>query len=316
MSRERLLILLSFGIIYIVWGSTYLANRFAIDTIPPFLMAASRFFLAGTLLLVLTAIFGQLGPVSARQWRNLAWSGFLFLSVGVGGVVWAEQFIDSGITAVIISLEPLIVVLIMWLVNQQRPGWSSWVGIALGIIGTCLLINQDVVVSDWNDWMGIGAIFISITAWGWGSVFLSNADMPASKMQSASLQMLLGSLFLFPMALVNSEVGNFNLSEVHQNSWLAYGFLVVFGSIIGFSAFNYLLTKVTPDKVATATYVHPVVAILLGWSMRGEIITWQIILAILITLTGVVFINMTLPIRKWYIPIRKLVLTKITRRAG
>ena len=285
------MIVVCFAIIYIIWGSTYLANKFAIDTIPPVLMSASRLLCAGIILLVITALLGHPLSMSRRQWRNIAWSGFLFLAVGLAGVVWAEQFIDSNTAAVIVALEPLAVVLVMWIWDGRRPRWTSWVGVTLGIIGSWFLFSQEIIIEGFWDWMGVAAVFVSITAWAVGSVFISRAEMPESKLTTSSYQMLIGGVTLLPLAYFMGDFSEFSFQSIAPNSWIAFGFLVVLGSIVAFSAFNYLLKNVSPDKVATSTYVHPIVAIALGYWLRDELITGQTILAVGIMLVGVLFVN-------------------------
>ena len=290
-TNRTLLIVVCFVIIYLVWGSTYLANKFAIDTIPPVLMSASRLLCAGTLLLGITALLGHPLRMSRRHWRNVAFSGILFLGIGLAGVVWAEQFIDSNTAAVIVALEPLAVVLVMWAWDGRRPLWTSWVGVALGIVGSWLLFSQEIIIEGFWDWMGVAAVFVSITAWAVGSVFISRAEMPASKLTTSSYQMLVGGAVLFPLAVAMGDLEGFTLGQVATNSWWAFAFLVFLGSIVAFSAFNYLLKNVSPDKVATSTYVHPIVAIALGYWLRNEIITGQTLMAVGIMLVGVLFVN-------------------------
>lgn len=285
------LIVVCFAIIYLVWGSTYLANKFAIDSIPPVLMSASRLLAAGTILTGITLLLGHSLRISRLHLKNVAISGLLFLGVGLAGVVWAEQFIDSNTAAVIVALEPLAVVLVMWLWSKKRPGWTSWVGVGLGIVGSWLLFSQSIIIEGFWDWMGVLAVFVSITAWAFGSVFIARADMPDSKLVTSSYQMLIGGLFLLPFAYFMGDFTDFTLHQVEPNSWIAFAFLVFLGSIVAFSAFNYLLKNVSPDKVATSTYVHPVVAIALGWWLRDEIITLQTIGAVLVMLVGVLFVN-------------------------
>ena len=289
---NRGLIVLCFAIIYTIWGSTYLANIIAIETIPPFLMVAGRLVVAGALLAVLARILGYWEQPTRRQWRDLAISGFLFLGVGLGLVVYAEQYIESGITAMIIALEPLMVILVMWAWERQRPGLASFIGIALGIGGSYLLVGHDAaVINLTTDWRGLVAIFISMIAWAFASVYINKADMPKSQTFNAAWQMIIAGSLLLPIALLSGEHHDFQFSQVSARSWWAVTFLITLGSIVGFSAFNYLLRNVSPEKVATSTYVHPVVALFLGWWLRDEPINAQILVAGAIMLTGVFVIN-------------------------
>ena len=288
---EKGLIIISFLIIYFVWGATYLANIIAIEVIPPFMLVTTRLITAGFILLALVVITGQWTKLTRLQWRNTIVSSLLFLGIGLTGVVWAEQFIDSGITALIIALEPLVVVLIMWGADRRMPKWSSFVGVFLGIIGMYLLVTQQEIVASWQDWKGILAILVAIICWGFGAIFITKSDLPKSKLLTAALQMLVSGFLILPLSYFHGDFSRFDWSALTQpvvTSWL---FLVLCGSVIAYTAFNYLLKKVSPDKVSTSTYVHPIVAIFLGWFFRDEIISNQTLLATAIMVTGVVFIN-------------------------
>lgn len=298
MDKNKVLIVLSFFIIYIVWGSTYLANIIAIESIPPFLLVASRLTLAGAVLLIITGLIGHWKMPTKMQWRNLIISSLLFLGIGLTGAVWAEQFIDSGITALIISIEPLVVVMLMWGVNRSLPKWSKFIGCFIGMLGMILLVAQEEIVAGPNDWKGILAILVSIFSWGFGSIFISKVELPKSMFTTASLQMLISGVIIGLLTWAKGDLHNLNMSSWEPKIFYSYGYLVIFGSILAYSAFNFLLKNVSPEKVATSTYVHPIVAVFLGWSIRGEIITTQTLIAMLVMLTGVYFINSNLDILK------------------
>ena len=291
MRSRRFLVLLCFFLIYTVWGSTYLANTYAVDSIPPALVSASRFLVAGLLMWGFAALKGDSFRISAAEWRGMTVAGVLFLGIGVGVVVWALQYIDSNVVAILISLEPLIVVLMLWGWKGERPRWTSYVGIALGILGSVMLVQQDLIVTGPRAWQAVAAVAFGMTAWGAGMIYLRDATLPRSRYVSTGGQMLIGGLCLLPFVLLGGDLQGFTLDRVLPTSWWAMGFLVVFGSLIAYSAYNYLLVNVSTEKVASTTYVHPVVAILLGWSLRGEVITWWTILATTVILSGVVFIN-------------------------
>ena len=288
---ERGLIIISFFIIYFVWGSTYLANIIVIEVVPPFLMVCSRLLSAGAILLLLVKILGQWEKPTRQEWKNVVIASLLFLGIGLSGVVWAEQYIDSGVTALIVALEPLIVVLAMWLTSQEIPKRNSVAGVFLGIIGSYILVNQQEVVASWEDWKGILAIFVAITSWAFGAVFISKNKLPKSLLTTAALQMLISGALLLPVIFINGDVQNFDWHTIHSKTIYAWLFLVLFGSVTAYTAFNYLLKKVSPDKVSTSTYIHPIVALFLGWFFRDEIITRPMLLAMMIMLTGVLFIN-------------------------
>ncbi|MFZ2899665.1 MAG: EamA family transporter [Saprospiraceae bacterium] len=284
------LIITAFAITYFVWGSTYLANAWAVKDIPPFLLAGARFTFAGFLMYGIGMAMGQ-AKVTARHWRNATWAGIMLFVVGNGAVVWALQYIDSGIVALVVAFEPLIVVGFQWKMQGIKPGWNTLVGIALGVIGMVLLVGQPEFVADPHWMTAMAAIFLGMVAWAYISVWLSGADLPNSTFQSAALQMIPGGVILMAIALINGDMAEFSLAAVAPRSWWSLAFLVVCGSILAFTAFNYLLKKVPTDKVVTNTYVNPVVALLLGWWLNHEKISGQSVAASVLLLGGVVLIN-------------------------
>ena len=287
---ERETVIAAFGSIYIIWGSTYLANYLAIQSIPPFLMAGSRFGAAGALLYGLAVMLGAPVP-TPRQWRHAFKSGFFLLALGTGGVVWAEQFVDTGITALLIAFQPLLVVLLMWALQGKRPGTRVLFGIALGIAGMAALVGQQSFVTDPVMLTGVLVILGSMSSWGYASVVLHRMDLPRFPFQATAMQMIGGSLWLFLMAFLTGEHRHFDPALITAKAIWAWLYLVLFGSILAFSAFNYLLRRVSPDKVATSNYINPIVALFLGWAFNSEVITLQSVLAAALMLAGVFFIN-------------------------
>ena len=287
---EKGLIIIAFAIIYIVWGSTYLANEYAIDTIPPWIMAGARFSVAGLLLFLVTWLLKTPFP-TRKQFLNTWFLGFLFMSLGIGATVWAQQYVDSGFTALLIAANPLVIVLMLWVLQGVKPTVKSIFGIVLGILGMCLLFSDASIDLSGNALWGIMGILLSIFAWAYGSIIVSKLDLPASKMQRAALQMFLGGFTLFLVSFFSDDWAKFSISQITPISFYCWLYLIFFGSIAAFTAFNYLLTKVSPEKVSTSTYVNPVIAIILGWWMRDEPLTLQMVLAGLIMLAGVFCIN-------------------------
>lgn len=290
LTSERLLVPVAFAMIYIVWGSTYLANWYAIQDIPPLLMSGTRFFTAGGLLVGLSLLFDKTRPTAA-QLKNTAINGVMFLAIGTGGMVWAEQYITSGMVALMAAFQPLLVVLLMWWLNGHKPGMAAIAGTVLGMVGMGFLVGQDSLVSGEKTLLGIGIIFISLLSWGVASIRTAKLDLPKSKLMGAGLQMLLGGCALLLASAITGEVAGFQWSNLTERGIWSWVYLVIFGSIVAFSAFNYLLVKSTPDKVATANYVNPVVALLLGWGFNNEAISQQSLLAAVLLLSGVVIIN-------------------------
>jgi len=293
MSTEKTLsylTLLAFATVYFVWGSTYLANEYAIDHIPPILMAGSRFTIAGVILIAFARLTNW-QSVTATQWRNLILTGLLFITLGIGGTIWAQQFIDSGMTALLTGMNPAVVVLLSWLLFQERSGWKAGLGLLLGMTGLFLLISQNGVFSISGSEWGIAVILFATLAWAYGSVILSKLDLPVSKIQTTGLQLFCGGMILLVLSTINADYAQVNLFQIPLISWLAWGYLIIFGSILAFLAFNYLLLNVAPAKVSTYSYVNPVIAVFLGWWFRDELLTAQTLVAAATMLLGVYFIN-------------------------
>ena len=290
LTSERFLIPVSFGVIYLVWGSTYLANWYAIRDIPTFLMCGSRFFVAGLLLFVVSILFGAERPKWVH-WKSAAQMGLLFFFIGNGGAVWALNYLDSGIAALIIASQPLVTVLLMWIMLHQRPSARTFIGIFIGLTGMVLLVTQDQFTSSEEMLMGIAVILFCVLGWGFASIKISQIPLPSSKTLGASMQMLVGGSMLLLLSLGTGEALELDIPGITPRGAWSWLYLTFFGAFIAFSAFNYLLLKTTPDKVSTATYVNPVVALLLGWGFNNEVITSQSLVAAAFLLTGVIFIN-------------------------
>ena len=287
---ERGMIILSFAIIYIVWGSTYLGNEYAIDVIPPWIMAGSRFTTAGLLLYGFALIKGVPKP-TFTQLKNSLFLGILFMTFGVGGTVWAQQHVDSGFTALLITMNPLVVVLLVWLIDKRRPTLKSLFGIALGILGMVLLVGNAQISTDANALLGVAVIVFCTFTWAYGAITIPKLELPQSKIQSSAMQMFLGGMVLLSFGAFSGEFQQFSFQDMTWAAGISWIYLVVFGSVIAFTAFNYLLLKVAPEKVSTNTYVNPVIAVLLGWWLRDEYLDAQMLFAGAILLTGVFFIN-------------------------
>ena len=292
--RDVWLIPLAIFIVYIVWGTTYLANAWGVKVIPPFLFSGIRFLIAGSVLLLISSFFSPI-KISWNQFKNLAFAGLFLFGIGNGLVTWALQYVDSGITALVISLEPLVVALMLWYFKKQKPQINTWLGIALGIFGMALLVGQPRFVSSWEWIIGFSFIFIAMLAWGYISIWIASADLPKSVFQSASVQMILGGLMLLTSSFGMQEAQNFDWSTLTTRAIGSWIYLMIFGSILAFSAFNFLLLKVTPTRVVASSYVHPVIAMALGYWLNKEGISIQSLLAAGILLTGVIFINRDKP---------------------
>lgn len=284
-------LLSAFAIVYVIWGSTYLAIRFAIETLPPFLMAAGRFLVAGGLMWLWAKRRGA-GRPTRRQVGAAAVVGLLLLLGGNGGVVWAEQRIDSGLAALLVAMVPLWVVTIEWLLpGGRRPRLPLVLGVAGGLAGIAILVGPaELAGVERMDLWGAGAVLVASLLWSIGSLYAARAELPKSARQGTALEMLVGSVGLVALGAATGELGRLDLAAVSPTSWAAVAYLVVFGSLIAFSAYVWLLRVVPASKVATYAYVNPVVALLLGWAFAGEELTARTLLAAAVILASVMLI--------------------------
>jgi len=289
--RNIVLIIAAFFSIYVIWGSTYLLNKIAVTELPPFMLASIRFITAGLLIFIIAKLIGFKLKITLKQFANTAVAGFLFLSFGNGVIVWALKYVDSGFAALEVSAQPLVVLLLMRFFDGKKIQTMSIVGVILGIIGIYLLVvSQKEIVTQQETMLGIVMIFTCMLSWGYGSLFVAKADLPSNYFVNTGYQMITGGVMLLIASLAFGEkwISPIEWSQKVQLSMLL---LIVFGGIIAFTSFNYLLKTVSPEKVATSTYVNPIIALALGWYFLNEQITTQSIIAAIILLTGVYFIN-------------------------
>lgn len=304
--KNPLFIILAFFSIYVIWGSTYLLNKVAVTELPPFMLASIRFVTAGLLIFGISLAMGKSLRLTRPQFFNTVIAGFLFLAFGNGVVVWALRFVDSGFAALVISAQPLVVLLFMRIFEGKRILPMSMVGVALGLLGIYLLVSQKEITSQENSILGILMIFACLLSWSYGSLFVSKANLPTNHFVNTGYQMFTAGIILAISSLAFDEPWS---SPMSWSTPVQYSMLllIIFGSIVAFTAFNYLLKVVSPEKVATSTYVNPVIAMVLGWYFLDEQITTQSAIAAVVLLTGVYFINTR----------RKLViLSRFTTRAA
>ncbi len=287
---NTVLVILAFFSIYVIWGSTYLLNKIAVTELPPFMLASIRFTTAGVLIFILCKVMGISLAITKKHLINTIIAGFLFLAFGNGVVVWALKYVDSGFAALQISAQPLVILILMWLIDGKKIKPMSMVGVVLGIMGIYLLVSQKALISNENSLIGMGMIFLCLLSWAYGSLFVSKASLPSNYFVNTGYQMFTGGILLFLASFAFGETWSSPLtwSLPTQYSMIL---LIIFGSIVAFTSFNYLLKVVSPEKVATSTYVNPIIALLLGWYFLNEQITLQSIIAATVLLTGVYFIN-------------------------
>lgn len=287
---QKALIILAFISIYIIWGSTYLLNKIAVTALPPFFLAAIRFFCASILIFTIAKILKMKLAISKKQFLNSILVGFLFLVYGNGIFVWALKYVDSGFAALLASTQPLFVLLLMRLMDNKKMKPKSLIGVGLGIIGMYLLVSQQELITSDGVLLGIFMIFTCVFGWSYASVFVSKADLPTNYFVSTGYQMAIASVMLATISFLRQEEWSSPL-QWNTDVQVAMFLLITFGSIAAFTAFNYLLKKVSPEKVATSAYVNPIVAMLLGWYVLDEQLSVQSIIAAIVLLTGVYFIT-------------------------
>jgi drug/metabolite transporter (DMT)-like permease len=290
-ARTTTLVLVAFAAVYVVWGSTYLAIRIGIESFPPLILAGLRHITVG--LVLYPALRAKTGiKPTAANWRAAIVAGALLLFVGNGGVSWAEQTVPSGVTALLVATVSLWLVIVDWLrPGGVKPAPRVAMGLLMGFAGLALLVGPaHLGGSERVDPWGAAVLVIASLAWACGSLYSKHGGMPSSPMLGVAMQSFAGGVILLIAGLFAGEFRVLHLSAVSLRSWLALGYLVVFGSGIGFSAYIYILHKSTAARVATYAFVNPVVALFLGWLMAGETITMRTILAAAVILTAVTLV--------------------------
>jgi drug/metabolite transporter (DMT)-like permease len=288
---SRALVVLGFATIYIVWGSTYLGIRWAVETIPPFLMGGSRFLVGGALLHLYLRARGRPAPTWVEVREGLI-VGALLLLGGNGLVNWAEQYLPSGFTALIIGCTPVVFVLLEWLLPpHRRPGVGTACGLVLGTGGIALLQWPGTEQSGGLRLGALVAILVASVSWGLGSLYSKRSRRGGDPFMAASVQMMAGGVLQLLIGTAGGEWSRFALEAVTLRSVLAWAYLVVAGSLIAFGTYIWLLRASTPARVATYAYVNPVIAVLLGWALAGEVVTWPMLGAAAAIVTAVVLIT-------------------------
>lgn len=291
---SRALVILAFAAVYIFWGSTYLGIRFAIETLPPFLMAATRFLIAGTILLAWAVFRGERIRDALSQWPKALLIGGLLLLCGNGGVTWAEKYIATGLAALLVASEPLWVVMLNWGITRRRPNARVLLGVLIGLAGVGLLVSDgltDVNANTRMDLLSAGVVLLAAFCWAAGSVYANHRPIKASTSMASGMQMFAGGLLLMVLALAVGDHQRLNLANVSWLSLGAMGYLIVFGSLVGFTAYSWLLRNVTPARAATYAYVNPVVAVMLGWFVASEPLTLRMLIAAVVIVGSVVLIT-------------------------
>ena len=283
-------VLAAFAAVYVIWGSTYLFIRIAVETMPPLLMAGVRFLVAGGVLLAVTRrLPGAAGvTMGRREWRAAAIAGALLLFAGNGGVSYGEQYVPSGVVALMVATVPLFIALLSAIALGRRLRPLAIVGIGAGLLGTAILIRPGAGGS--ADLGHMLLVLASPLCWAIGSLYATRAPLAKHVLVATAMEMLCGGVLLVAAGLALGEAGAVHLSHVSVAAWLSVLYLIVFGSLVAFSAYVWLLGKVATTAVATYAYVNPLVAVLLGWAVLGEHITAQTVIAAALIIVAVVLI--------------------------
>jgi drug/metabolite transporter (DMT)-like permease len=287
---RRAKLVAAFAAVYVLWGSTYLAIRFGVETIPPFLMAGTRHLTAGLLLYLWLRLRGGPRP-DARHWRTAIFIGGLMLLGGNGLVTWAERRVPSGLAALIVASVPLWMALIDGAQKRLRPRLPVVLGLLIGLAGLLVLVAPGNLAGNGRvDPLGAGALLLAALSWTAGSLYSRHARLPRSILTTTAMEMIGGGALLWIAGLLFGEGSRLDLAAVSARSLLSLGYLIVFGSLIGFSAYVWLLHATTPARVSTYAYVNPIVAVLLGWALAGEAVTLRVALATVGIVASVVLI--------------------------
>jgi drug/metabolite transporter (DMT)-like permease len=288
---NRWQVVAALGTIYIIWGSTYLAIRFSIDTIPPILMAGARFVFAGVLLFIWALARGARWP-SLKHWRGGLIVGGLLLLVGNGGVVLGERLVPTGTVALLVGSVPLWMALLAWLrPGGTRPTLPVAVGLLFGFAGVALLIAPARGAGTAINPLGIAIVLAAAICWAAGSLYARGNVLASDPIMATATEMLAGGALLLVAGSVTGEWSTLHVSAISLRSWLALAYLIVFGSIVGFTCYTWLLRATPASVAATYAYVNPLVAVFLGWALIGEPVTSRTLLAAVVIIAGVVIIN-------------------------
>lgn len=289
---------LAFAIIYLVWGSTFLAIRVGVREVPPFLLAGMRFVVAGLALYLWMLAQGERSP-TARQWLSVVLLAVLIFVGDYGLVFWAEQSVPSGLAAVMLATIPLFMALSeITLLGTQRLTTRLAAALLIGICGVAVLVSRSLNLGGAPiDRKGAAALILAALCWSLASALTRKLELPSSKVMSSGAQMLTGGILLTIVAGAFGEFHNFHASAVSRTAWLALAYLIVAGSIIAFTAYVWLIHHESPTKVGTYAYVNPVVAVLLGYFLGGEPLGMRTVLGTMCVLASVVLIT-TAPAKK------------------
>ena len=288
---SRAKVLLAFAAVYIIWGSTYLAIRYAVETIPPFLMAGGRFVIAGAILYVLMRLRGESSP-TRTHWVTAVILGALLILVGNGALSWAEQRVPSGLAALLLTTNPIWMILFDSLRKDgTKPNGRLICGMGISVSGLALLVGPaHLWGSSRVNLFGAGALIFSSLCWSLGSILSHKMKLPPSPFMAAAIEMLVGGAWLLLISVLSGEWGRFHYQQVAMRSVFGTVYLIVAGSLLGFTAYIWLLKNVSTARVSTYSFVNPAVAVFLGWAIGGEALSFRELLATTTIIAGVALI--------------------------
>jgi drug/metabolite transporter (DMT)-like permease len=279
---------LAFASIYVIWGSTYLAIRFAVETIPPLVTAGIRHSIAGGILLAWAWARGF--RPRREHWISGLVVGALFFLVGHGTLHWAEQYVGSGLAALLIATEPMFILVLAWMIRQQKISRVSALGLGLGVVGVAMLTGAELTVKG-SSLLGLLAVLVGSLSWSAGVVVSPKLKLPSDALGRTAVPVICGAAMLLIAAGLTGEFQATNWSSISLRSLLGLGYLITFGSVVAFTAYTWLLQQCPPALVATHTYANPIVAVLLGWLLAGEPLTMRVALASVAILGAIVLIR-------------------------
>ncbi len=285
---DRIKLALAFASIYLVWGSTYLAIRYTVETIPPLLTAGIRHTIAGTIMLAWAWARGF--RPRREHWIAGVVLGALFFLVGHGTLHWAEQYVGSGLAALLIATEPMFILVLAWSMGQQRISRLSALGLGLGVVGVAMLAGGELTVKG-SSLLGSLAVLLGSLSWSAGVAISPKLKLPADALGRTALPTICGAVMLLAAAGITGEFQAVHWASISLKSILGLAYLIVFGSIVAFTSYTWLLQRCPPALVATHTYANPVVAVLLGWMLASERLSARVVLASVAILGAIVLIR-------------------------
>jgi drug/metabolite transporter (DMT)-like permease len=289
---SRAQIIAAFASIYVIWGSTYLAIRYAVETIPPFVMGGVRFLISGIILYLWSRYRGAPRPTRIH-WRNAIVAGGFLLLGGNGAVIWAEQFVPSGLTALLVSILPFWLVIIEWVrPPRKRPSGAVLVGLLLGFAGIIVLVGPSGAGGHGNVApLGALVLILGSLSWAIGSFWSRDAQLPESGLLTTGMEMLGGGALLMIVGGLSGEFAQLDVHAISKASAIGLLYLITFGSLLGFTSYIWLLDKVSPARLGTYAYVNPLVAVMLGWAIAGERLSIRTGIAAAIVICAVALIT-------------------------